>query len=178
MSPERVVGVEPGYANQFSYPDYRDLRGSGIFADAVGFRTGGMNLGASGRTIPVSLLVVTANYFDVLGIRARIGRTFAAAESAPERDPRLVVVTAAFWRNWLRGDPGAIGESLVLGGESFTVVGVLPDDYRAVFGWIGPQIYVPVSGLTLSAFEDRARQASVCLRDCSRAPRWRRRTLP
>jgi predicted permease len=155
VSPERVVGVEPGYANQFSYPDYRDLRDSGIFADAVGFRTGGMNLGASGRTIPVSLLVVTANYFDALGIRAEIGRTFSAAESAPERDPRLVVVTAGFWRNWLRGDPRAIGESLVLGGESFTVVGVLPDEYRAVFGWIGPQIYVPVSRLTLSAFEDR-----------------------
>ena len=43
----------------------------------------------------------------------------------------------------------------MLGGESFTVVGVLPDDYRAVFGWIGPQIYVPVSRLTLSALEDR-----------------------
>ena len=155
VSPERVVGVEPGYANQFSYPDYRDLRDSGIFADAVGFRTGGMNLGASGRTTPVSLLVVTANYFDALGIRPQIGRTFSAAESGPERDPRLVVVTAGFWRNWLRGDPRAIGESLVLGGEPFTVVGVLPDEYRAVFGWIGPQIYVPVSRLTLSAFEDR-----------------------
>jgi putative ABC transport system permease protein len=155
VEPERVVGVEPGYANQFSYPDYRDLRGSAIFVDAVGFRTGGMNLGASGRTIPVSLLVVTANYFDVLGVRAQVGRTFSAAEAAAERDPRLVVVTAGFWRNWLRGDPGAIGESLVLGGEPFTVVGVLPDDYRAVFGWIGPQIYVPVSRLTLSALEDR-----------------------
>ena len=43
----------------------------------------------------------------------------------------------------------------MLGGESFTVVGVLPDDYRAVFGWIGPQIYVPISRLTLSALEDR-----------------------
>src|SRR5262245_52678400 len=156
VSPERVVGVEPGFANQFSYPDYRDLRDSGIFADAVGFRTGSMNLGASGRTTPVSLLVVTANYFEALGIRAQIGRTFSAAESAPERDPRLVVVTAPFWKNWLRGDPRAIGESLVLGGESFTVVGVLPDDYRAVSGWVGPSIYVPVSKLTLSAFEDRS----------------------
>ena len=43
----------------------------------------------------------------------------------------------------------------MLGGESFTVVGVLPDEYRAVSGWIGPQIYVPVSRLTLSALEDR-----------------------
>jgi predicted permease len=153
--PERVVGVEPGYANQFSYPDYRDLQGSGIFVDAVGFRTGGLNMGSAGRLTPVSLLVVTPNYFEALGVRAQLGRVFSAVEAAPERNPRVVVVTAALWRNWLRGDPNAIGESLVLGGEPFTVVGVLPDDYRAVFGWIGPQIYAPVSRLTLSAFEDR-----------------------
>ena len=153
--PDRMVGVEPGYANQFSYPDYRDLRESGIFVDALGFRTAGMNLGASGRVTPVSLLVVTANYFDLRGVRAQVGRTFSSTEAAPERDPRLVVVTAAFWRNWLRADPAAIGESLVLGGEPFTVVGVLPDDYRAVVGWIGPQIYVPISRLTLPALEDR-----------------------
>ena len=126
-----------------------------IFVDALGFRTGGMNLGASGRVTPVSLLVVTANYFDLLGVRAQVGRTFSSTEAAPERDPRLVVVTAAFWRNWLRADPAAIGDSLVLGGEPFTVVGVLPDDYRAVFGWIGPQIYAPISRLTLPALEDR-----------------------
>ena len=155
VEPDRVVGVEPGYANQFSHPDYRDLRQSGIFLDALGFRTAGMNLGATGRVTPVSLLVVTANYFDLLGVRAQVGRTFSSDEAAPERDPRLVVVTAAFWRNWLRADPAAIGESLVLGGEPFTVVGVLPDDYRAVFGWIGPQIYVPISRLTLPALEDR-----------------------
>jgi predicted permease len=154
--PKRVVAVEPGYANQFSYPDYQDLKGSGIFTDAVGFRTGGLNMGSAGRLTPVTFLVVTANYFEALGVRAQLGRMFSATEAAPERNPRVVVVTAGFWRNRLRGDPAAIGQSIVLGGESFTVVGVLPDDYRAVFGWIGPQIYVPISRLTLSAFEDRA----------------------
>ncbi|HKH70451.1 MAG TPA: ABC transporter permease, partial [Vicinamibacterales bacterium] len=154
--PKRVVAVEPGYANQFSYPDYQDLKGNGIFTDAVGFRTGALNMGSAGRLTPVTFLVVTANYFEALGVRAQLGRMFSATEAAPERNPRVVVVTAGFWRNRLRGDPAAIGQSIVLGGESFTVVGVLPDDYRAVFGWIGPQIYVPISRLTLSAFEDRA----------------------
>ncbi|MPZ20683.1 MAG: hypothetical protein GEV06_22650 [Luteitalea sp.] len=44
--PDRMVGVEPGNANQFSYPDYRDLVHSGIFADALGFRTTALNLGS------------------------------------------------------------------------------------------------------------------------------------
>jgi predicted permease len=155
VAPEQVVGVEPGYANQFSYPDYVDLKESGIFTDASGFRTGSLNLGSSGRVTPTSLLVVTANFFDMLGVPTQAGRTFTAVEAAPQRNPRLAVVTALFWRNWLRGDPAAIGETLVLGGEPFTVIGVLPEDYRSVAGWIGPQIYVPISRLTLSAFEDR-----------------------
>ena len=58
----RVVGVEPGYANQFSYQDYRDLRGIGLFTDAAGFRTSSLNLGASGRLRPVSLFVVTGTF--------------------------------------------------------------------------------------------------------------------
>lgn len=156
VDPEHVVGVEPGYANQFSYPDYEDLTRTGIFTDAVGFRTGGLNFGSSGRLTPMSLLIVTANYFDVLGIRAQLGHTFTAAEAAPERNPRVAVVTAGFWKSWLRGDPAAIGQSLVLGGESFTVVGVLPEDYRAVVGWIGPGVYVPVSAMTLSALKERS----------------------
>jgi predicted permease len=155
VDPDRVYGVEPGYANQFSHPDYQDLKRSEIFADAVGFRTGGLNLGTGGRLTPVSLLVVTANYFDMLGVRAQLGHAFTAAEAAPEREPRVVVVTASFWRNRLQGDPAAIGRPLVLGGETFTVVGVLPDDYRAVFGWIGPNVYVPISKMTLAALEER-----------------------
>jgi MacB-like periplasmic core domain len=103
------MGISTVYANQFSYPDYEDLKGSGIFADALGFRTGGLNMGSAGRLTPITLLVVTANYFEALGVRAQRGRVFSAAEAAPERNPRVVVVTASFWRNWLRGDPAAIG---------------------------------------------------------------------
>jgi predicted permease len=154
--PDRMVGVEPGNANQFSRPDYEDLRRTGIFVDAAGFRTFGMNAGSTGRLTPINVMVVTANYFDLLGLRAQVGRLFSSAEAAPERNPRQLVVTAQFWRNWLRGDRSAIGETFVLNGEPFTVVGVLPDDYRSVFGWIGPQIYAPASRLTLPVLDDRA----------------------
>ena len=151
VEPDRMVGVEPGYANQFSYPDYRDLRRSGIFADAVGFRTGGHE---SRRQRPRHAGLAAGRHRQTTSTCLASARRSAAPslQPRPRRNaiPVLVVVTAAFWRNWLRADPAAIGESLVLGGEPFTVVGVLPDDYRAVFGWIGPQIYVPISRLTLA----------------------------
>jgi len=55
----------------------------------------------------------------------------------------------------LRKDPDAIGESLILNGQSFSVVGVLPENYRAVTGGMGPQLYVPISALTLPTLGER-----------------------
>jgi predicted permease len=152
---DRVVGVEPGNANQFSYPNYLDLQRIGSFDGVVGFRTSSLNLGAGDRVTPVGVLNVTANFFDVLGIRAMHGRTFSAAEAAAERGPRLVVVTFDFWRNRLQSDPGAVGATLTLNGEPFVIAGVLPDSFKAVTGWIAPQLYVPVSRLTLPTLNAR-----------------------
>ncbi len=154
-SPDRVVGVEPGNANQFSYLDYEDLRRSGIFATAAGFRTSAMNLGSGPDIARTGVMVVTANFFEALGIESTLGRTFVTEEAAPEREPRMAVVTAHFWRARLGADPAAVGTTLRLDGEVFDVVGVLPDDYRAVTGWIAPSIYVPASRLTLPALDNR-----------------------
>jgi predicted permease len=153
--PDRMVGVEPGNANQFSYPDYEDLLKSAIFADALGFRTAGLNLGSPDGAAPIGVLAVTANFFDVLGVDAQVGRTFSAMEAAPEREPRMVVLTHAFWQNRLRADPGVIGESLILNGQPFAIVGVLPARYRAVTGWMGPPLYVPLSRSTLPTIDER-----------------------
>jgi putative ABC transport system permease protein len=153
--PDRMVGVEPGNANQFSYPDYQDLVRSGIFAGALGFRTTGVNLRSGDSVVPVSVLAVTANFFDVLGVHARLGRTFSATEAAAAREPRVVVITHAFWQRRLGSDPGVLGESLTLNGQSFAVVGVLREDYRAVTGWVEPALYVPISRLILSTIDER-----------------------
>jgi predicted permease len=153
--PARVVGVEPGNANQFSHPDYLDLGRSGIFADVLGFGTTGMTLGAGTGVAHANVAVVTPNFFDLLGVEMALGGAFPPGEAAPGREPRMVVVTHGFWQARLRGDPGAIGESLTLSGQPFAVVGVLPEDYRAVFGWVGPSMYVPVSTLTVPTLEDR-----------------------
>jgi predicted permease len=158
-APDRVVGVEPGHARQFAFPDYRDLQRSGIFAGAAGFRLTSMNLGSGDRVRPTGVMNVTANFFDVLGVAPALGRTFSGEDAAPEREPRLVVVTFNFWRSRLLGDPGAIGTTLTLSGQPFVVVGVLPEDYRSVSGWVAPSLYVPVSRLTLPTLDERGSPA-------------------
>jgi predicted permease len=152
---DRVVGVEAGNANQFSYPNYLELQRSSVFDGVVGFRTSSLNLGSGERVTPIGILNVTANFFDVLGIRAFRGRTFSSEEAAVERQPRLVVVTFEFWRVRLQADSQAIGRLLTLNGEQFEVIGVLPEDFKAVSGWIAPPLYVPVSRLTLPVITER-----------------------
>jgi predicted permease len=158
-APERVAGVEPGNARQFAFPDYGDLQRSGIFAGAAGFRLASMNLGTGNSVRPTGVMNVTANFFDVLGVPAALGRTFSADEAAAEREPRVVVVTFNFWRNRLQADPGAIGRTITLSGQPFVVVGVLPEDYRSVSGWFAPSLYVPVSRLSLPTLDERGSPA-------------------
>jgi len=153
--PDRVIGVEPGNANQFSHPDYQDLVRSGIFADALGFGTAGLSLGSADAMRHVNVAVVTSNFFDLLGVEMSLGGTFPPGAAAPAREPRMAVVTYDFWQARLHGDARAVGETLILSERPFMVVGVLPEGYRSVFGWVGPQIYVPVSSFTLPTLAER-----------------------
>jgi predicted permease len=154
--PDGVVGLEPGNGPQLSYLDLRDLDRSGVFAGVTGFRTTGLDLRSGERRERLFTLAVMGNYFDVLGIGARLGRTFTATEAELGREPRLVVLSHDFWRRRFAGDPGVIGRELLLDGEPFVVVGVLGRDHRAITGFAGPQIYVPLSRLVLPSAGDRS----------------------
>jgi predicted permease len=173
-APDRVVGVQPGGAWQVSYPNFSDLRDSGIFADAMGFRTASLNRGTLDDLERVSALVVSANFFEGLGVRARLGRTFAAAEAAPAQAPRAVVLSHRYWQGRFGADRGVIGQTMTLNGEPFEVIGVLGADFRAITGFVEPSIYVPISKLTLPTLDDRGSVALTVmarLRDDSTADR-------
>lgn len=153
--PAAVVGVEPGNGRQFSYQNYRDLRDSGGFSGVVGFRISAMNRRVGDEIQRLSVLVVTDNFFDSLGVRPRLGRTFSAGEASPERAPRAIVLDHPYWNARFGADPNAIGQTMILDGEPFTVTGVLPESYRSVTGFMAPSAYVPVSALTLPTVNDR-----------------------
>jgi hypothetical protein len=69
---------------------------------------------------------VSAGYFDVLGIRPLLGRGFAAEEDRPG-GPKAVVLGYALWQSAFQGDPHVLGKSITLKGETYVVVGVLPN---------------------------------------------------
>ena len=152
---ERVVGVQPGNSNQFSYLNYRDLRDSGIFETVAGYRQVRLNLRTGDEAERVDGLAVTPNFFEAVRIPLALGRGFGAVEAAPEREPRLAVISNAFWRRRFNASPAIVGREMTLNGESFTVIGVLPERYHPVTLLSDPAVYVPVTRLVLPTIGDR-----------------------
>ena len=68
---------------------------------------------------------VSPAFFAMLGVQAALGRTFLPEEEQPGRE-RVVVLTDGLWRRRYGGDPGIVGETLLIDGGPFTVIGVLP----------------------------------------------------
>jgi len=154
--PSRVYAVQPGNSNQFSYLNYRDLLDSGIVETAAGSRGVTLNLRTGTETERVGALAVTANFFEFVGIPVALGRSFTGAEATPERHPRVAVLSDPFWRRRFNADPAVIGRELTINGESFAVIGVLPDRYRSVRMFEDPGLYVPISALVLPTVNDRS----------------------
>jgi len=72
---------------------------------------------------------VSPSYFSVMGMKPMLGRGFLPEEEQPGRG-HVAVLSFAFWREHMGGDPQAIGQSLMLNGESYTVVGIMPAAFR------------------------------------------------
>jgi predicted permease len=129
----RERGTEPG---TFSPQDLDDLRAlEGEVYDALAswwFVPGlsGMNLTdpeGGAEPLRVSTTFVSEGFFPILGVRAAHGRTLRAEENVPGRDS-VAVLSDGFWHRRFGGDPGIVGETVLLDERPFTVVGVMPPE--------------------------------------------------
>jgi len=114
---------------EFSYPDFQDYQQNNAFEALAGYTGGQVILSGLGDPESVAGPRVTANFFNVLGVDAALGRTFQTGEDA-QNGPRVTVLTYGMWQRRFGGDPGVIGRALTLNGDSYTVIGVLPANFQ------------------------------------------------
>ena len=105
-----------------------------------GPRTSGVNLQADSHVQYVHAGRVSARYFDVLGIRPVIGRSFFDAEDRPH-GPKAAVLSYGLWRNAFASDPNVSGKNFLLKGEPYVIAGVLPE--RATTP-LNADVYMPL----------------------------------
>jgi len=116
---------------EFSYPDYQDYQQNQI-CDIAAYTGGGAILSGRGDSEQVFAPAASANFFSVLGVEPVLGRTFQIEEDKPG-GPKVTVLTYPTWQKRFGGDPKVVGQSVTLNGESYTVIGVLPDTFQFAF---------------------------------------------
>jgi len=135
-NPDRLVTIwETSEANSRSFaspPNMLDWNTrSRTFEKIAGFtpNVGGMVMaGADGNAETVSRQWVTAGIFDVLGVKPIAGRTFLPSDE--EKRERVVVMSEGFWETRFNRDPGIVGREILLDGELWRVVGVVPKSFE------------------------------------------------
>lgn len=121
----------------FSLPDFRDFRDQNRTLEHFAVFTGwGGNRTGAGGAERLRGVQTTANTFELLGVRAQVGRVLQAGDGRPD-SPAVMVITHGLWQRSFGGGTGVVGQTVTLSGQTFTIVGVLPRNF--LFPGAGPE---------------------------------------
>ena len=135
-----VEGINQMDAAPGEFLDWRDRNTS--FQAISAFRTTPLAFGGEPEPVQVTGATVSIGFFDLLGVRPALGRTFAPDEDSAGKS-RVIVLSHGFWQSRFGGDPGVIGRTVNVDGVPFTAIGVLPESFR--FPNVEVQAWVPLT---------------------------------
>ncbi|HEX6739600.1 MAG TPA: ABC transporter permease [Vicinamibacteria bacterium] len=143
--PERLVHLTFDGGGVFSYPDYVDLRDHQQAFEGLA-AWGGItaSLNSESQTEFVTGLIVTGNYFDVLGVYPALGRLLSTGDDVKPGAHPVVVLNHSFWRTRFGARADVVGRELLLNGQRFTVVGVAPEGFQGTQPGTPRSLYVPM----------------------------------
>ena len=132
-----IVAVETrtpdGTRIDSSWADYVDLTEQAhSFSGLIAFQQRHVTLQERQGTRRLYALFVSGNYFDVLGVKAVLGRTFLPEEGRVPGGAPVAVIGYGFWRSHFASDPKAIGRAVRINDRELTVVGVAPAEFKSV----------------------------------------------
>jgi putative ABC transport system permease protein len=146
-APDRLVTILHGdeVNGPLSPADFLDFRRwSRSFSGMAAAQAWGTNLSGDGRAERVPAMQVGATMFDVLGVGAVRGRTFATGEDSPA-GAHVAVIGHGLWMRRFGADPAIVGKRIRLNGELYTIVGVMPPGFRfAPFWQTAAELWVPL----------------------------------
>jgi predicted permease len=142
----------------FTYNTFDALRrGTRVFSGATAATTtASREIDERGEKIPAAAQLVSADYFDVLGVRAAVGRAFDERSADPAREP-VAVISDAFWRRHYGADPNALGARFTAYKREVTVVGIAPAAFRGLELERAIDIWIPFEQIVPANSEERAR---------------------
>ena len=153
--PDRIVQLAETAEGQSGEMDLTSLqlqrlREHGQFFESIaGYTDVGFNVAAGNEAAHVRGMPVSADYFQVLRVHPAAGRDFLPEEDRGDGQ-RVAIISHAFWLRRFAGDPGTVGQKVLLNGDPYTVIGVMPDgfDPRASSDFsagIAADVWVPLA---------------------------------
>jgi predicted permease len=146
QEPDQLVMLDeiPPGGGQFAiapgnFVDWRDQSMS--FVGMSAFRGGSLILTSDGNAEQLRSQRISANFFELLGIKPALGRFFTSDEDQPDRN-RVVILSYSLWQRRFGGEPGIVGKMLALDGNLYTVVGIMPANFRF---FVGTEIWTPLA---------------------------------
>jgi len=147
--PEKLVEIWGATRNNSalssSYVDYLDYRDQNkVLSGLIAHQVLPLNLGRSEKPERVWGAIVSGNYFDVLGVKALIGRTFLPEEDRTPNTHSVAVIGYGLWERRFGSDPNVLGRTITLNEHDFTVIGVAPRDFASPFAGLALDVWTPV----------------------------------
>jgi predicted permease len=148
------IGLTNGFPNKsadlFSYPFYQSVRKQNeAFADVAALLSmpwqvhGRVNDHTEAEQLEVQL--VSGNYFSVLGVNARLGRTLSDADDVNPGGHPVAVVSHAWWERRLGADPSAVGKPITIDKTTYTIIGVAAEEFFGTTVGQAPDLWVPLA---------------------------------
>jgi predicted permease len=112
-----------------SVPEMQDIEKSGVFSQVSAIWPFNAALGGADHVERIEMLGTSPNYFELLGVKPAVGRTYTQKDWMPGFFEGIVI-SDALWRRQFGGDPGVLGRRVRIDMDPYTIIGVLPPDFR------------------------------------------------
>jgi predicted permease len=159
-APDRLVnlgapGPKPGSTScsnaggcddVFSYLMLKDLQKANLpFVGIAAHRVFGANLAYRGQTATGDGMLVSGSYFPLLGLQPALGRLLGPDDDLKVGESRVVVLSFAYWHSRFGLNPGVLNDTLIVNGQSLTIVGVAPRGFDGTTIGVRPRVFVPIT---------------------------------
>ena len=143
-----IIGTTRGVEghNGLSYPDFLDFeKNSTLFESFIVDKITGTTLSVGDRAERASAGIVSANYFDALGVKPILGRGFRPEEGIGRNAYPVTVISYRTWKDRYNLDPNIIGRTQYMNGVQHTIIGVAPEKFHGTFVGYSFSFWVPTS---------------------------------
>ncbi len=130
----------------FSYPMYKDLRDQNqMFAGLLAADKASVGVSWHNQAESEEAEVVSGNYFQVLGLRPALGRLLTQQDDTAKNANPVLVLSYNYWKTRFSAASDAVGQTVLINGHAFTILGVAPKNFDTAIGGYKPVVFIPIS---------------------------------